>query len=694
MALIVCFLAFKMALLEKVLAQKLDLGASRTENFRVAPIFYPGTTQKQLMLRGQQAQPQGPNQLRIKSLRIETYYRSGATNLIMEAPQCLYHTVWQTVSSDGPLQVTSGDERFSLAGQKGFVFQQTNNTLVVSNQVRVLVSKPRGTRDPSRWVIQTQAPSGPSNPLAPQEPPVLIECDQGTEWDFNAGLAVFRGNVRVTDEPGFKLRSELLMVHFNPGGATNQVSRATSLATLATNQPIPALGGTMEANLRLEKIIAERDVDIHFRMETNQTGRALCDHVIYTATNDLVTLTHVKRIDLPQGIITASTLYWDRHNSKWSCPPSSPFRFNARPGLFASSGTNRSSEQGLSIQCKNGTDWDFNTGRAVFRGDVRVIDEADFDLSSEWLTVHFNPSGATNGTTRSASLAAHTTNRPPDALGGLEKIIAEGEVDIHFRTGTIQTGRALCHQVVYTATNELATFSEVKRIDLPQGSITASTLLWDRRNNKWSCPPSSPFQFNAKAGLFASRGAHQSPEQTFSIRCENGTDWDFNAGQAVFRGNVRVTDEPDFDLRSEFLTIHFNPGAATNEMSGETPMASLATNRPASAWGGSLGANLRLEKIIAEREVDIHFRMGTNQTGRALCGHVVYTAANDLVILTQIDQIKTPHGIITADTVLYNLRTRKFVTPPGRYLFDASSILPNLFQGKRSNQFKPLIHNR
>lgn len=105
------------------------------------PDYYAGTDNKKSLLTGAQAVPQPNGRVLIRGLRIESYDRRGVTNLVVEAPECNYDYGTRQAWSDGPLKITDGRGRFSMEGNRGFVWSQTNTSLVVSNQVRASIRK-------------------------------------------------------------------------------------------------------------------------------------------------------------------------------------------------------------------------------------------------------------------------------------------------------------------------------------------------------------------------------------------------------------------------------------------------------------------------------------------------------------------------------------------------------------------------
>lgn len=119
-------------------AQNISFGTPK--NFSI-PDYYAGSNKKRSVMTGAQAIPQPGGQVLIKELHIETYDQSGATNLIVEAPQCEFDYSSRTAWSSGPLLVRDARGRFTLEGQNGFLWRQTNSSLIVSNEVRATIRK-------------------------------------------------------------------------------------------------------------------------------------------------------------------------------------------------------------------------------------------------------------------------------------------------------------------------------------------------------------------------------------------------------------------------------------------------------------------------------------------------------------------------------------------------------------------------
>ncbi len=103
------------------------------KDFRIFD-YYRGSQRLKTLLHGAEAEYLA-HPIPVRLLTIETYEESGATNLIAKARESLCDRTNRTASSAGPLDLRLADGRFSLSGV-GFLWTQTNTTLLISNQVR------------------------------------------------------------------------------------------------------------------------------------------------------------------------------------------------------------------------------------------------------------------------------------------------------------------------------------------------------------------------------------------------------------------------------------------------------------------------------------------------------------------------------------------------------------------------------
>jgi hypothetical protein len=109
------------------------------KDFRV-PEHYDPPHEKQLksLLQGDEAEPQSGGLILIRHLKLQAFAETGETQMVVRAPECVFDTTQHTVNSAGHLEAVSGDGRFFLEGE-GFLFQQTNLNLIISNRVHTVI---------------------------------------------------------------------------------------------------------------------------------------------------------------------------------------------------------------------------------------------------------------------------------------------------------------------------------------------------------------------------------------------------------------------------------------------------------------------------------------------------------------------------------------------------------------------------
>lgn len=100
--------------------------------------YYTNKSQIRLRLTGKRAQPSGAGKYLVKNLRIETYYEDGQPEFTLEAPDCLYDFSARRATSAGPLKISVQGDRCVITGE-GFLWQQAESSLIISNQVRTLL---------------------------------------------------------------------------------------------------------------------------------------------------------------------------------------------------------------------------------------------------------------------------------------------------------------------------------------------------------------------------------------------------------------------------------------------------------------------------------------------------------------------------------------------------------------------------
>ena len=101
--------------------------------------YYP-TRQTQLksVLECARAQPQPNGRYLVTDAKWRSFRENGEGEMTVAAPECVYDSARRLISSSGPLHVQAAEGKFSIEGE-GFLFQQTNSTLWVSNRVHTIL---------------------------------------------------------------------------------------------------------------------------------------------------------------------------------------------------------------------------------------------------------------------------------------------------------------------------------------------------------------------------------------------------------------------------------------------------------------------------------------------------------------------------------------------------------------------------
>ena len=97
--------------------------------------YYPAPNQQQMKSRlsGAEAQPLAGGLLAIKQLKLETFGPDGKSEIVVNAPECVYDQSSGTASSAGLLRVEYQEGKIRVAG-KGFLWRQSDSFLTISNR--------------------------------------------------------------------------------------------------------------------------------------------------------------------------------------------------------------------------------------------------------------------------------------------------------------------------------------------------------------------------------------------------------------------------------------------------------------------------------------------------------------------------------------------------------------------------------
>ncbi len=300
----------------------------RISNFKVAPEYYPPPHQSQMktLVQGAQAVPQG-DLIVLQDARLETFREDGASELIVQAPECVYDRTKRTASSSGPLHVSSGDGKFLLQGD-GFLWAQADSSLQISNNVYTRVYPD---------VIESRAGSTRTG---------ATNSGQGIEiraarCDYSGvdGRGVYSGGVRATEGTNVSLTSQLL----------------TLLLPAETRQ--------------LQTITAERDVVVNY-----SGARAVGQKGVYSVSTGIIRLTGEPswRADLREG--RGNELIVDRSNQVFQARGEGWLRFPSQGGggLFNSPAPKKGRAAPASFIEIRSDDYEIRTNLARFNGHVRA----------------------------------------------------------------------------------------------------------------------------------------------------------------------------------------------------------------------------------------------------------------------------------------------------------------------------------
>jgi len=106
--------------------------------------YYEPPNQQQIKSRlsGAEASPErGGGLLVVKQFKLETFDVNGKSEIIVNAPECVYDVLNGVATSPGRLQVQYQNGKIHVEGE-GFLWRQTNSFLTISNRVRTVIEIP------------------------------------------------------------------------------------------------------------------------------------------------------------------------------------------------------------------------------------------------------------------------------------------------------------------------------------------------------------------------------------------------------------------------------------------------------------------------------------------------------------------------------------------------------------------------
>lgn len=161
---------------------------------------------KKFFLKGDDAEPQTNDVIKITRPRVDTFKDDGTVNLRVDAAEAFFHSRSNTIWSAKELSVKSADEKMSIKGV-GFGWDPTASKLSISNRVEATLRREAFATNQSGTNV------------------IHIASDW---FSHTAALVQFGGNVRVTDADG-NVRAELLKVFFDQANDVREIEAIGSV---------------------------------------------------------------------------------------------------------------------------------------------------------------------------------------------------------------------------------------------------------------------------------------------------------------------------------------------------------------------------------------------------------------------------------------------------------------------------------
>lgn len=307
----------------------------------------PHETQMKWMLEGAKAERQPDGRILGTEVKYLTFRETGGGEMTVQAPQCFYSREQRSLSSAGPLHVETADGRFAIEGE-GFIYQQTNSTLWVSNRVHTILYPE---------LLGPRSAATRTNRLAEAVPGLDIFSDQ-FEYVKDAGQGIYQGNVRVA--------------------GTNLTGTAQQMTVLISAD-----------ERRLQTLTATQNVQVDYITPEHERMQATGQRALYSAATDVVQMSGQPAWRVGQRDGSGDELVFDRTNNIFRSLGHAKLRMPAQglgtSGLFsrtnpAAAKPGTLTNQFVEITCDN---YELRTNLAFFRKQVRVCDRLGDQLQGQ-----------------------------------------------------------------------------------------------------------------------------------------------------------------------------------------------------------------------------------------------------------------------------------------------------------------------
>ena len=311
--------------------------------------YYPAPheTRMKWMMEGAKAERQPDGRILATDVKYQTFREAGGGEMTVQAPQFFYDREQRSLSSPGPLRVQTADGKFSIEGE-GFLYQQTNSVLQVSNRVHTVIYPE---------LFGPQSATARTNAPAAAAPGMDIFSDQ-FEYAENSGQGIYRGNVRVT--------------------GTNLTSTAEQMTVLIS-----------VAERRLQTLTATQNVNVDYVTAEHERIQAAGGRAVYSADTDVVQMSGQPTWRVGQRDGSGDDLVFDRTNNIFRAIGHARLKMPAQSmgssGLFSHTNSPTATpgtltNQFVEITCDN---YELRTNLAFFREQVRVCDRLGDQLRGQ-----------------------------------------------------------------------------------------------------------------------------------------------------------------------------------------------------------------------------------------------------------------------------------------------------------------------
>jgi lipopolysaccharide export system protein LptA len=313
------------------------------EGFKFSEYYEaPHETQMKWLMECGQAQRQPDGRVQATQVKYRTYRATGEGDLLVEAPECVYDPDQRAISSPGTLHAQRADGSFTIDGE-GFLWQQTNTTLLVSNRVHTTIHPE---------LLQPAATASATNTAAATGPGIDIFSDQ-FEFGQTTGRGAYRGHVRVTGTNLLATAGRLVIVL--PQDQHRLQSLTAEEQVVVDYDQVHAAGDW--AYYSEDTGLVQLKGQPSWRMgEREGSG----DDIIFDRTNRVLRATGHARLQMPAAGMGGATLF-------------------ATPDGARTNSTALTNDL-VEVLCDN---YVLQTNLAVFRKDVRVVERRGEDVQGQ-----------------------------------------------------------------------------------------------------------------------------------------------------------------------------------------------------------------------------------------------------------------------------------------------------------------------